>query len=99
MPIRLDARAADFAERFRAFLATKREAAADVEAAVRAIIAEVAAGGVRALADFTKQFDRVDLGDVGLKVTNAEIETATAACDRRALDALTLARDRIEVFH
>ena len=33
----------DFAERFRAFLATKREAAADVEEAVRAIIAEVAA--------------------------------------------------------
>ena len=32
MPIRLDSRAPDFAERFRAFLATKREAAADVEA-------------------------------------------------------------------
>ena len=43
MPIRLDARAADFAERFRAFLATKREVAADVEAAVRAIIADVIA--------------------------------------------------------
>ena len=99
MPIRLDARDADFTERFRAFLATKREAAADVEAAVRTIIAEVAAGGDRALADFTKQFDRVDLSDVGLKVTNAEIETATAACDRRALDALAFARDRIEVYH
>src|SRR5712692_692987 len=99
MPIRLDARAADFAERFRAFLATKREAAADVEAAVRTIIAEVAAGGDRALADFTKPLARVDLSDVCLKVTNAEIQSATAACDRRALDALTLARDRIEAFH
>ncbi len=99
MPIRLDARDADFTERFRAFLATKREAAADVEALVRAIIAEVAARGDQALAEFTRQFDRVDLSEVGLKVTSAEIEMATATCDRRALDALAFARDRIEAYH
>ena len=99
MPIRLDARADGFAERFRAFLATKREAAADVEQAVRAIIADVAARGDRALIELTRKFDNVDLGELGLKVTAAEIETAYAACDRRALDALTLARDRIEAFH
>src|SRR5947209_4586358 len=99
MPIRLDARDADFVERFRAFLATKREAAADVEAVVGAIIAEVAARGDEALAEFTRQFDRVDLSEVGLQVTSAEIDMATATCDRRALDALTLARDRIEVYH
>jgi histidinol dehydrogenase len=99
MPIRLDARDADFAERFRAFLATKREAEADVEAVVRAIIAEVAARGDQALAEFTRQFDRVDLSEVGLKVTSAEIEMAAATCDRRALDALAFARDRIEAYH
>ena len=32
MPIRLDSQTADFAARFRAFLAAKREAAQDVEA-------------------------------------------------------------------
>jgi len=99
MPIRLDTRAADFTERFRDFLATKREAAADVEAAVRAIIADVAARGDRALLELTLKFDRVDLHEVGLAVTAAEIETGYAACDRRALDALTLARDRIEAYH
>jgi histidinol dehydrogenase len=99
MPIRLDSRAPDFAARFRAFLATKREAAADVEAAVRAIIAQVAAGGDAALIELTRKLDRVDLGRTGLKVTADEIETAYAACDRRALDALTLARDRIEAYH
>ena len=99
MPIRLDARADGFAERFRAFLATKREAAADVEAAVRAIIADVVARGDRALIELTRKFDRIDLGELGLKVTAAEIDTAYAACDRRALDALTLARDRIEAYH
>jgi histidinol dehydrogenase len=99
MPIRLDARADGFAERFRAFLATKREAAADVEAAVRAIIADVVARGDRALVELTRKFDGVDLGELGLKVTAAEIDTAYAACDRRALDALTLARERIEAYH
>jgi histidinol dehydrogenase len=99
MPIRLDSRSPDFAERFRAFLATKREAAADVEAAVRAIIDDVAAGGDRALIELTRKFDRVDLTTVGIKVSAAEIDAATAACDRRALDALALARARIEAYH
>jgi histidinol dehydrogenase len=99
MPIRLDSRTPDFAERFRAFLSTKREAAADVEQAVRAIIADVAARGDAALIELTRQFDHVDLGADGLKVTADEIAVAYAACDRKALDALTLARDRIEAFH
>src|SRR5262245_50481240 len=99
MPIRLDSRAHDFAERFRAFLATKREAAADVETAVRAIIADVAARGDQALIELTRKFDRLDLTRIGLKVTADELAAASAACDRKALDALTLARDRIEAYH
>jgi histidinol dehydrogenase len=99
MPLRLDSRAPDFPERFHAFLATKREASADVEAAVRAIIAEVAAGGDAALIALTRKFDRIDLAQLGLKVAADEIETAYAACDRRALDALALARERIEAYH
>jgi histidinol dehydrogenase len=99
MPIRLDARAPDFAERFRAFLATKREAAADVEAVVRAILADVAARGDAALIELTAKHDRLDLAAGGLKITAAEIETAYAACDRAALDALAFARDRIEAYH
>jgi histidinol dehydrogenase len=99
MPIRLDTRALDFAERFRALLATKREAEADVEAAARAIIADVAARGDCALVELTRKFDRLDLDRRGLKVTVEEIETAHAACDRRALDALALARERIEAYH
>jgi histidinol dehydrogenase len=99
MPIRLDARAGDFAERFRALLATKREASADVEATVRAIIADVAARGDAALVELTRKFDRIDLDRVGLRIAPAEIEAAQAACEPRALDALALARDRIEAYH
>jgi histidinol dehydrogenase len=99
MPIRLDARAPDFAERFRAFLATKREAAADVEAVVRSILADVAARGDAALIELTAKHDRLDLHAGGLKITAAEIETACAACEAAALDALAFARDRIEAYH
>jgi histidinol dehydrogenase len=99
MPIRLDARAGDFAEKFRAFLDTKREASADVEQAVRTIIADVAARGDAALIELTKKFDRVDLGKIGLRVTQAELDAARGACKPAALDALKLARDRIETYH
>ena len=99
MPIRLDSRAPDFAQRFRALLATKREASADVENAVRAIIADVAARGDRALIELTRTFDRLDLDQAGLRVSADEIAGAHASCDRRALDALAFARDRIEAYH
>jgi histidinol dehydrogenase len=99
MPIRLDARAPDFAARFRVFLDAKREASADVEQAVRAIIADVAARGDAALVELTKKFDRVDLATIGLRVAPGDIEAAAGACDPAALDALTLARDRIEAYH
>jgi histidinol dehydrogenase len=99
MPIRLDARAADFDARFAAFLASKRETAADVEEAVRAIIADVAARGDAALTELTRKFDRVDLAPSGLRITVGEIDAAASSCDATARDALALARDRIEAYH
>ncbi len=99
MPLRLDSQSADFADRFRAFLGVKREAAQDVEQAVRAIIADVVARGDKALAELTLKFDRVDLGKAGMRVTAAEIDAAEQLCDPTAFDALKLARQRIEAYH
>ena len=99
MPLRLDSRSADFPERFRALLALKREAALDVEAAVRGIIADVVSRGDRALIELTARHDGVDLARVGLRVTAAEIDAAEKASDSAALAALRLARDRIEAYH
>ncbi|AMN44747.1 histidinol dehydrogenase [Rhodoplanes sp. Z2-YC6860] len=99
MPIRLDNKSADFAARFAAFLSTKRETAQDVEQAVRAIVDDVRKNGDRALVALSQKFDRIDLSKLGIRVSAAEIDAATAACDRRALDALTVARDRIEAYH
>jgi histidinol dehydrogenase len=99
MPIRLDARTADFAARFAAFLAMKRELAEDVADSVRAIIADVRRRGDRALVELSQKFDRVDLGRIGLRVSADEIAAATAQCDGTAIAALKFARDRIEAYH
>jgi histidinol dehydrogenase len=99
MAIRLDIRAADFAEKFRAFLDTKREVSADVEAAVRAIVADVAARGDEALRDHTQKFDHFDLGRTGPRVAAEDIAAAVGACQPHTVDALSFARDRIEAFH
>jgi histidinol dehydrogenase len=99
MAIRLDTRAADFAERFHAFLDTKREAAADVEAAVREIVTDVVARGDQALQDYTRRFDQFDLERAGMRVTEQEIAAAVKSCEPRTLDALSFARERIEQFH
>jgi histidinol dehydrogenase len=99
MAIRLDIRSSDFAQKFRAFLDTKREASADVEETVRAIVDDVAARGDLALNDYTLKFDRLDLGRAGLKITAEEIAAAVQACSRETLDALEFARARIEAYH
>ena len=99
MTLRLDSQSPDFAARFRAFLAVKREAAQDVETSVRNIIAEVKAYGDRAVQQLTLEFDRLDLVKVGMRVTAQEIEAAAKLCEPQAMAALELARDRIEAYH
>jgi histidinol dehydrogenase len=92
-------RQADFAAAFNALLATKREVSQDVDAAVAAIIADVIARGDEALADYSSRFDKVDVKAKGLRITQAEIAAARAACDKAALDALAIAHQRITAFH
>jgi histidinol dehydrogenase len=99
MPVRLDRSSADFVQQFERFLATKREVSADIEAATRAIVDDVAARGDIALIEATQKFDRLTLDASRLRITSAEIDAAVKACDPETLDALTFARDRIESFH
>ena len=99
MPIRLNSHSADFSERFNAFLDMKREVSADIDAAARAIVDDVAKHGDAALVAATKKFDRLDVAASGLRITATETEAAVKACDPATLDALKFARDRIAVFH
>jgi histidinol dehydrogenase len=99
MPQRLTSSEPDFASRFDAFLATKREASADVDAAVRTIVTDVRDRGDKALIELSKKFDAVDLGALGIRVTADEVEAAERACSPETLEALAFARDRISEHH
>ncbi len=99
MPIRLTSHSADFTGRFNAFLDMKREVSADIDAAARAIVDDVAKHGDAALIAATKKFDRLDIEAGGLRITAAETDAAVKSCDAATLDALRFARDRIETFH
>ncbi|MFC3206329.1 histidinol dehydrogenase [Aquamicrobium soli] len=99
MAITLRRSDADFEQRFAAFLSTKREVSADVDAAVRAILARVRAEGDAALIDYTRQFDRADLDTLGIAVSKDAIRKAYAEADPATVEALKLARERIHAHH
>jgi histidinol dehydrogenase len=96
---RLDAGSADFPRAFNRLLAAKREISEDVDQAVRTIIEDVIARGDAALIDHTARFDGMTLSPERLAISAEEVDAALAQCDDAALDALALAKQRIEAFH
>jgi histidinol dehydrogenase len=99
MPLRLSTVDPQFASAFRALLVMKREAAVDVDAAVKAIIADVRARGDVALVELTRKYDRFDLTPARIRVSGQEIAAEIAKCPEPQLAALKLAAARIEAFH
>jgi histidinol dehydrogenase len=97
--LRIATTEADFEVRFAHLLGLKREVSEDVDAAVRAILAEVRARGDAAVMEYTRRFDRLELTAQTLRVSEAEIAAAHAVCDGETLAALELARDRIRSHH
>jgi histidinol dehydrogenase len=99
LAVRLDYSDSDFEERFRALLSAKREVSEDVDATVRAILADVRKRGDAAVLDYTARFDRVPLTADRMLVTEAEFDAADELVDDRTREALVLARDRIRSHH
>ncbi|RWM67859.1 MULTISPECIES: histidinol dehydrogenase [Mesorhizobium] len=99
MAITLRLSDADFEQRFAAFLLTKREVSADVDAVVRAIIARVRAEGDAALIEYTQKFEQADLKGPGMAVSQDDIGKAYDAADPQTIEALKFARDRIRSHH
>ncbi|MFL4993954.1 MAG: histidinol dehydrogenase, partial [Microvirga sp.] len=99
MAQRLDAREPSFPQAFAALLSAKREVSEDVDQAVRAIIEDVVVRGDEALIDFTYRFDGLALQPETLRISDAEIDAAEAQCPKEALEALALAKERIETYH
>ncbi len=96
MTLRLATGDPGFAAAFERFLAKQREAGADVEAAVAAIVDDVARRGDAALAEYTARFDRVALTPAQFRLDPAELAAAAPAAD---VEALRFAAARIEDFH
>lgn len=88
-----------FPAAFAAFLAEPRGAPADVDAAVAGVIAAVRREGVAALLRFSADFDRADLTEDTLRVSEAEIDAGVAACPADVRAALAFAAGRIRDFH
>ncbi len=99
MPLFLDTTEPEFEARFAAFLGTKREAEAGVDAEVAAIIAEVADKGDAAVIAMTARWDRLTLTPDTLAFAPAEIDAAVAQVSREDRAALELAADRIHAYH
>jgi histidinol dehydrogenase len=99
MPHRLDTRGPSFAADFAALLDGKREAEADVDAVVAAILADLRRRGDAALIDYTRRFDQLELTPATLRIPAVEIAAAARSCAAETLAALRLAASRIEVYH
>ncbi|MBM3507516.1 MAG: histidinol dehydrogenase [Alphaproteobacteria bacterium] len=99
MPTRLDTKSKDFEAGFRALLSAKRETAADVNAAVAAILADVQARGDAAVAEYTQRFDGVAVTPESLRISPNEIARAANQVPAADFAALEKAAERIRLFH
>src|SRR5689334_9235116 len=99
MPITLHTRDTGFETAFVALLVAKRESAAEVDAVVAEIIEQVTTRGDAALHEYTKRFDRMELGPGTRRLTVAEIAAGADAAPADTVAALGLAAERIESFH
>ncbi len=89
----------DFASRFAALQAVKREQSVDVNDAVAVIIDDVRQRGDAALIELTFKYDRQKLSAETLRIGNDEIDAAMQACAPETKAALELAAQRIGDFH
>ncbi|MFZ4540188.1 MAG: histidinol dehydrogenase [Rickettsiales bacterium] len=97
MTARLNSSEKDFAQKLQALLDTRNVGAADVAHTVKMIIGDVRDRGDKALLDYTKKFDRLEITNV--RFTDTEIAKAETDCAPDVCAALTLAAERIRTYH
>lgn len=96
---RFSASDAGFDTAFRAFLEERRGAPADVDAAVAGVLEAVRAEGLAAVLRFTREFDKTNLDETTIRVTEDEIEAGAAECEPNVRDAIAFAAARIRAYH
>ncbi len=97
--IRLTTTDAGFEAAFAALLAQARDTTETVDRAVAAILADVRIRGDAAVIEYTARFDRQTLASDSLRITQSEVDAATASIPSHLAAALDLAASRIEAFH
>ena len=85
----------DFEAGFRAFVEERRDTPQDVDAIVQGVLAAVRAEGLSALLRFAREFDRVELDEHTIRVSEDEIAAGAAACPVEVREAIGFAAQRI----
>jgi histidinol dehydrogenase len=88
-----------FEAEFAAFLDEPRGSPAEVDDAVSQIIERVRVEGLRALLDYTRRFDRIELDEESIGVGPEEIEAGAAQCPAEVREAIAFAAGRIRAYH
>lgn len=99
MTFRLKTSQEDFPAQFKSLLSLKREEAPDVNLTVAKILTDVKKRGDAAVVEYTNKFDRMDIVEAGLAITEEEMDVEIAKVSKEAMDALIVASDRIKAFH
>lgn len=68
------------------------------EAAAAACLADIRARGLDAVLDACRTFDQADLTAETIRITDAELDAAEAACDETVKRAIHQAAERVEAF-
>ncbi len=97
MTARISHTQSDFAAALQRLLDSRSGAQADVAHSVKMIVGDVRDRGDKALIDYTKKFDRIELPS--LAVTDAEMAKAEADCAADVREALRVAAERIRAYH
>ena len=91
--------AGEFASFFQKILKRGEEDAGNVDEVVNDILLNVKNKGDAALLEYTARFDNFETTSERLKVSEEEIEEAFNSIDGDVKKALTIAAERIRVFH
>lgn len=88
-----------FETEFATLLTQLREEAVDVRDVVTEIITRVRREGDSAIMDYTRRFDRFDMGAENLRLSRAEIDEIAAKTPKAEAQALSHAAERIKAYH
>ena len=97
---RLDAREPEFLSTLDALLAFEAEADGRIDAAVTEILQAVRTTGDAAVVEYTRRFDGLDVQSmVALELPKSELQLALDSLRPEQREALTIAADRVRVYH